>query len=175
LPVSNATPLIYLARLGKLHLLKEIFTQVQIPLEVKIETLDRGKAKGYSDAYVIEQALNDGWLIASPLTAENAKKSEILAQMTGIDIGEAQAIILTKQKDEKLVLIDQSNAREVARHLGFTPQGTIFIILTAIKRELITKDAAKQMLERLIEINFYISANIYRDTLKAIEKLETSR
>ena len=169
--VSNATPLIYLARLGKLHLLKDIFTQVQIPSEVKIETIERGKTKGYSDAYVIEQALNDGWLISSPLTTENAKKSEALAQMTGIDIGEAQAIILTKQKNEKMVLIDQSNAREVARHLGLSPRGTIFIILTAIKRKLITKDTAKQMLATLIEINFYISANIYRDTLKTIEKL----
>jgi len=27
------------------------------------------------------------------------------------------------------------------------------------------------MLERLIEVNFHISARIYRDTLKAIEKL----
>jgi len=171
LPVSNATPLIYLARLGKLHLLKDIFTQVQIPQEVKIETVDRGKTKGYSDAYVIEQALNDGWLISSPLTTENAKKSEALAQMAGIDMGEAQAIILTKQKNEKVVLVDQSNVREVARHLGLTPRGTIFIILSAIKTKLITKDAAKQMLERLIEVDFYISADIYRDTLKTIEKL----
>jgi len=171
LPVSNATPLIYLARLDKLHLLKNLFIQVQIPPEVKIETLDRGKAKGYSDVYVIEQALDDGWLILEPLTTENVKKSETLAKMTGIDVGEAQTIILTKQKNEKLVLIDESNAREVARQFGLTPRGTIAIILTAIKRELITKDVAKQMLERLIEINFYISANIYRDTLKAIEKL----
>jgi hypothetical protein len=75
-----------------------MFTQVQIPPEVKVETVDRGKTKGYSDAYVIEQALNDGWLISTPLTTENTKKSEALGQMTGIDIGEAQAIILTKQK-----------------------------------------------------------------------------
>jgi len=171
LPVSNATHLIYLARLGKLHLLREMFTQVQIPPEVKTETVDRGKTKGYSDAYVIEQALNDGWLISTPLTKENSKKSEALAQMTGIDIGEAQAIILTKQKNEKVVLIDQSNAREVARHLGLNPRGTIYIILTATKRKIITKDDAEQMLATLIEENFYISSNIYRDTLETIKKL----
>ncbi len=171
MPVSNATPLIYLARLGKLHLLRDIFAQVHIPLEVKTETVDRGKAKGYSDAYVIEQALNEGWLISNPLTTENAKKSEVLAEMTGIDLGEAQVIILAKQKSEKMVLLDQSNAREVARHLGLSPRGTIFIILTAIKRKLITKDDAEQMVATLIEENFYISANIYRDTLNTIEKL----
>lgn len=168
--VSNATPLIYMAKLGKLHLMKDIFTQIQIPPEVKIETVDRGKTKGSPDAYVIENALKEGWIAITLLTKENTKKSEALAQMTGIDIGEAQTIILTKQKNEKLVLIDQTNAREAARQLGLTPRGTIYIILTATKRKLITKEEAKQTLERLIEVNFYISAKIYRDALKTIEK-----
>lgn len=171
MPVSNATPLIYMARLGKLHLLKEIFTQIQIPLEVKIETVNRGKRKGYPDAYVIEQALNEGWIVTDSLTMEKMKKSEALAEMTGINIGEAQAIILSKQKGEELILIDQTNAREAARQLGLRPRGTIFIILTAAKRRLITKQEAEKILENLIEVNFYISAKIYRDSLKAIEKL----
>jgi len=171
LPVSNASPLIYLARLGKLHLLKDLYGQVQIPPEVNMETIERGKAKGYPDAYVIEEALDHGWLITDALTNENAVKSNALTEMTGIDIGEAQAILLTKQKGEEEVLIDQSDAREVARQLGLSPRGTVFIILTATRRGLITKDIAKQMLAKLIEVNFYISAKIYRDTLNTIEKL----
>ena len=170
MPVANATPLIYMARLGKLHLLKEIFTHIQIPPEVKTETIDRGKTKGYPDAYVIEQALNKGWIITDPLTTENKKKSEALAQMTGIDKGEAQAIILAKQKGKELILIDQANTREVARQLGLNPRGTIYIILTATKRKLVTKQDAEQMLSKLIEVNFYLSAKIYRDALKAIEE-----
>ena len=171
MPVSNATPLIYLARLGKLHLLKEAFNQIQIPPEVKMEAVDRGKIGGYPDAYVIEHALNEGWIVEDLLTRENMKKSEALAQMTGIDRGEAQSIILAKQKNEELILIDQSNAREAARQLGLSPRGTIFIILKATKRKMITKQEAKQMLAKLIEVNFHISAKIYRDALKAIEKL----
>lgn len=169
--VSNATPLIYLSRISKLQLLKEIFIQVQIPPEVKVETIDRGKEKGYSDAYAIEQAMNEEWLTQESLAQKNREKSEALARMMGIDVGEAQAIILAKQKNEKDILIDQSNARAVARNLGLNPRGTIFVLLTALKRKLITKDTAKQMLHKLIETNFYISVNIYRDTLKTIEKL----
>jgi len=171
LPVSNATPLIYMARLSRIQLLKEIFNQIQIPPEVKTETVDRGKTEGYPDAYVIENALNEGWIIKAPLTTENRKKSEALMQITGIDKGEAQAIMLAKQKNEELILIDQANAREVARQLRLKPRGTIFIILTATKRRMITRQDAKQMLGRLIEANFYISARIYRDALKAIERL----
>jgi len=171
LPISNATPLIYLARLGKLNLLKDLFGQIQVPPEVKTETVDRGKAKAYSDAYIIEQAINEGWLIEDQLTAENVEKSEALAQMTGIDTGEAQAMILARQRNEKTVLIDQSNARKVARQMGLNPRGTMFVILSAAKRKLVTKEEAKKMLETLIEENFYISAKIYSETLKTIDNL----
>lgn len=142
-----------------------------MPPEVKTETIDRGKTKGYPDAIAIEQALNEGWLITDVLTDEDIKKSEVIAQITGIDIGEAQTIILAKQKNEKPVLIDQANARQAARQLGLTPRGTIYIILTATRRKLITKEEAKQTLERLIEVNFYMSAKIYREVLKTIEKI----
>lgn len=169
--VSNATPLIYLAKLNKLQLLKQIFTKIQIPPKVKTETIDRGKQKGYPDAYIIEQAITDGWLIPHTLTQKTIRESETLAHMMAIDVGEAQAITLAKQKKEKTILIDQTNARAAARNFQLNPRGTIFIMLTAIKRKLITKQAAKEMLRNLIEANFYISADIYAHALKTIEKL----
>lgn len=171
MPVSNATPLIYLARIGKLSLLQKIFNQVQIPPEVKIETIDQGKAEKYSDAYIIEEALNQGWLKEHKLTQENTKKAKALMEITGIDLGESQVIILAKQKKEKEVLIDQSDVRKVAKHLGLNPRGTIYVIITATKNNLITKEEAKQTLAKLLNANFYLSAKTYHEALKAIEKL----
>lgn len=169
--MANATPLIYLAKVGKLNLLKEIFDQIQIPPEVERETVDRGKEKGYPDAITIEQAINDGWIVTHPLKDESQKILEALTRITGIDIGEAQTIILAKQKKEKQVLMDQANARETARNLGLAPKGTIYIIIAATKRQLLTKEEAKQTLDKLIDANFYISVEIYRDALKTIEKM----
>lgn len=169
--VSNASPLIYLARIGKLSLLQQLFNQVQIPPEVKIEAIDRGKAEKYSDAYVIEEALNEEWLKEHKLTHENSRKAKALMEMTGIDLGEAQVIILAKQKKEKEALIDQSYVRKVAKHLGLNPRGTIFVIITATKNNLITKENAKEMLVKLLNANFYLSAKIYHEALTAIERL----
>lgn len=169
--VSNASPLIYLARIGKLSLLQQSFNQVQIPPEVKIEAIDRGKAKKYSDAYVIEEALNEEWLKEHKLTPENSRKAKALTEMTGIDLGEAQVIILAKQKKEKEVLIDQSHVRKIAKHLGLNPRGTIFVIITATKNNLITKENAKEILAKLLNANFYLSAKIYHKALTAIERL----
>jgi len=59
--VSNATPLIYLAKVGKLELLK-IFGKVYIPEEVKVEVVDKGKSLGKQDSYVVEKAIKEGWI-----------------------------------------------------------------------------------------------------------------
>ncbi len=60
--VSNATPLIYLAKLGRLHLLKDFFQEVIIPEEVKRVVVDRGKEQNSVDAFVVEEALKEGWI-----------------------------------------------------------------------------------------------------------------
>jgi predicted nucleic acid-binding protein len=144
---------------------------VQIPPEVKTEVVDRGKAEKYSDAYVIEEALNEEWLKEHKLTLESSRKAKALMEMTGIDLGEAQVIMLAKQKEERKVLIDQSEVRKIAKYLGLNPRGTIFVIITATKKNLITKEDAKKMLIKLIDANFYLSAKIYHEVLTTIEKL----
>ena len=54
--VSNAGPLIHLAKIGRLSLLKEIFNEIIIPRTVKVEVVDKGKEKGaLSEA--IEEAI----------------------------------------------------------------------------------------------------------------------
>jgi len=52
--VSNSGPLIHLAKIDRLNLLKELFGEVTIPLEVKLEVVDRGKDEGMADAFLIE-------------------------------------------------------------------------------------------------------------------------
>ncbi len=54
--VSNAGPLIHLAKIGRLSLLKEIFNEIIIPRTVKVEVVDKGNKKGaLSEA--IEEAI----------------------------------------------------------------------------------------------------------------------
>jgi predicted nucleic acid-binding protein len=60
--VSNATPLIYLAKAGRLGLLRSVFGEVFIPEEVKVEGIDMGKRVGETDAYKLEKGVEDGWL-----------------------------------------------------------------------------------------------------------------
>ena len=170
MPVSNASPLIYLAKIGLLGYLRDFYEDVQIPLEVKEETVDQGMKRGYSDAFVIKTAIEEGWIKIEHLSEDNAKRAKIYAEATRIHVGEAQAIFLAIQKGEKEILVDETMARDAARQFGLTPHGTIYIIMRICNSGFITKEQAKGLLDLLIEKNFHVSARVYKKAVLALER-----
>lgn len=170
MPVSNASPLIYLAKIGILGYLRDFYEDVQIPQEVKEETVDRGMKGGYSDAFVIKTAIEEGWIKIDHLSEDNAKRAKIYAGATKIHIGEAEAIFLALQKGEKEILVDETMARDAARQLGLIPHGTIYIILKICNSGFITKEQTKGLLDYLIEKNFHVSARVYKKAMLALER-----
>ena len=49
--VTNASPLIFLAKIDKLELLIVLFEEVIIPVQVFAEVVTKGKEKGMDDAF----------------------------------------------------------------------------------------------------------------------------
>ena len=115
--VSNAGPLIHLAKIGRLSLLGEIFSEVIIPEAVKIEVVDKGKNMGMPDAFLID---NVQWI----RVVDDPPNSELLAEKVGIHHGEASAILLAKSL-RLPILLDDSDARKFASGLGLQVVGSV--------------------------------------------------
>ncbi|PIN93389.1 DUF3368 domain-containing protein [Candidatus Pacearchaeota archaeon CG10_big_fil_rev_8_21_14_0_10_31_24] len=164
--VSNSSPLIYLAKLRKLKLLKELFGKVFIPSEVYEEVVISGKEKSFSDAFLVEKAKIDGWLHIETIN----NKKEISSFPSEIDYGEAAAIILAKKKNASLLLIDDASARAIAQSFGLKVKGTIFVILQAYKNKLISKQETKSLMASLVREGFRISHELYVSVLEEIDK-----
>ena len=64
--VSNTTPLIYLAKIGKLDLLRILFKNIHIPKEVYNEIIV-GKKDKYIDALIIENEIKKKWIIVKDI------------------------------------------------------------------------------------------------------------
>lgn len=58
--VFDATPLIYLAKVGKLHLLRNISEKKVIPRSVFEEVVVKGKEAGKVDALIVERLIEQG-------------------------------------------------------------------------------------------------------------------
>jgi len=160
--VSNAGPLIHLAKIGRLELLKAVFGEIVIPKTVKVEVVDRGKERGEADAFLIDSA---EWI----RVVDDPSNADELAEKAGIHRGEACAILLAKSLAIP-VLLDDSHARKFAMGLGLEVAGSVGVIIKAVRMGLVSKEDGLRNLERLAEV-MWLSVDVYERARKVIEQV----
>jgi predicted nucleic acid-binding protein len=132
--ISNAGPLIALAKIGQLGLLLKLFDEIVIPREVYIEVVTKGLLLGAPDAESVEYLVLQGHIRVRdvPLPAPLPDWAQ------AIDIGEAQVVLLALHQPADWVLIDNAHARKAARGLGLPLKGTVGLLLEALKKRHLT-------------------------------------
>jgi predicted nucleic acid-binding protein len=157
--ISNATPIICLAKINQIELLKKLFSHIMITEQVKEEVLIEGKP-GYS---IIIDSISRGWIkVLEP--KENF-------EFKGLGKGENSSINLAKEKNDTLI-IDDCYAIKIANSLGLSHIRTTTVILLAYKKNIITKKQAILYINNLVEIGYYIAPKFY---IKIIEFLNTDQ
>ncbi|MDI6888306.1 MAG: DUF3368 domain-containing protein [Methanocellales archaeon] len=160
--VSDSTPLIYLAKIGKLHFLKELFAEVLIPEEVHNEVVVVGKEKGYLDASIIEELIKDGLIIV---------KSTDIAKLKDVPIEQGEKAALSLALDQKIedILIDEARIRRLARVLGLRPRGTLWTLSKLYEEGHLSKRNLKESVFELIQKGYRIREDVLVELLREIE------
>ena len=116
--IANATPLIYLHRIGQLELLYQLFTQVTIPEAVARE-LQMGQ---HGEATIPELP----WIRV--MSVQHRSTVDVLSQ--DLDQGEAEALALALEHAADQVIMDDALARTAATLLHISCIGTLGILIT---------------------------------------------
>ena len=164
--VADATVLIYLARLGDLHMLDELFESIVVPDAVYEEVVHRGREEGYSDAIAVEDAA-ESFLDIRSLEGDTATR---LRETTNLGTGEVAALALAANGDARC-LTDDHAARRTAESLDINVGGTIYVFLRALRRDNISFQGFETRLDALDEAGFRMSAELYRRAIEAGEEL----
>jgi predicted nucleic acid-binding protein len=162
--VSNATPLIYLAKIKRYDLLKSLYEKIIISQEVKIEIVDEGKKLKKSDALLIEKEIKNGFI-------EVKKVEKLIETNLEIEHGELSTLSLAKQLKIGEVLIDETLARMAAKIIGLVPKGTLYILLKNLKLKKITFNDFLNILNELIESGFRLKEEIYIKVIQEAKKI----
>jgi len=166
--VSNSSPLIWLAKIGKLTLLKILFGEVSIPRKVHIEiTLEKQSA----DSILIGEAVKESWIKVSEEQIEGA---QVLADVSGIHLGEAEAILLAQKLGAELI-IDEKEASVTAQMFGVRPIGTIAVLLLALAKNQLTISEFKECLDRLVAFGFWLTVDVYNKALEEAQSIVKRR
>ncbi|MCD5417073.1 DUF3368 domain-containing protein [Candidatus Bipolaricaulota bacterium] len=152
----NASPLINLARIGKLGLLRDLYEELIIPEAVRHEVVVEGA--GQPGAEEVKAA---DWIKTQSVTNRDLKR----ALRQELDAGEAEAIVLALEIGADLLLMDERIGREVAGHLGIRYTGLIGILIEAKRKGRIS--AIKPHLDSLRNIaGFRVSNELYSRILQ---------
>jgi len=122
--VSNTSPLLNLAIIDRLYLLRQQFGQIQIPAAVLTELRVEEPLPG---AASLKEAIEAGWLRVENVT--DLELVQLLRQ--NLDAGEAETIVLSRQLKADWTLLDEKEGRKIARSLGLKVTGILGILLRA--------------------------------------------
>jgi predicted nucleic acid-binding protein len=152
--ISNSTPLIVLAKINRLDLLKDYFGEIYIPEEVYDEVVRRGG--NLAGSFEVASCT---WIKVEPVKNRMAVETLSLS----LDKGEAEAIVLSKEKDS-LLIIDDGAGRKTAELLGVKITGTVGVLLLASMDGRLN---LRKTMDELKSVGFRLSETQYNRILSA--------
>lgn len=153
--VCDSTILIGLAKIGKLDLLREIFSRIYVPEEVFYEVVEKGKGKPGS-----ESIKGTDWI--EIIHVKDKIQVDLLT--VSLDKGEAEVLALAKQLGADLILVDDEKARKSAVLAGYDVMGLLGLFILAKKLGLI--DQVRSLVEGLRRNKFRLSDRVVSETLR---------
>jgi predicted nucleic acid-binding protein len=131
--VSDAGPLIHLAQIDKLYLLKKLYNQVIITPKVKREAYDEGVKLGHLDAQIIGKAIEEGWIIVENVPKSIVSASKRLAEGEKISKTDAETLLFAREKQAE-VLVDEKTLSNLAKMYGLKTWNTWTVLLESLRR-----------------------------------------
>lgn len=164
--ISDSTPLIHLARIGRLDLLSRLFKKVIIPESVFNEIVIKGEEQGYLDAKLIRKATEE-WIEIKELNKEELTELDEILKIGPIGIAEGESITLANNMRLPL-LIDDSIGQKIARTLNIETYWTTSVVLKGVSVKIITRPEAKKLVEDLINGGLRVKPEVVIELMKIL-------
>jgi hypothetical protein len=152
--IADASVLIALAQVGQLPLFERLYAEVVIPPAVQREV---APSLPKLPPWIHTQTLQ------RPLDSRVAEAA--------LDAGETEAISLALETKAQWVILDDLQARRLAKDLGLAVVGTAGVLFAAKRRGFIA--AVRPPLDALRAAGFRLRKDVYEEILKAAGESQT--
>ncbi|MCG6154085.1 DUF3368 domain-containing protein [Leptospira bandrabouensis] len=151
--IADSSPLISLAIINKLHLLNKIFQEIIVPFSVYEEIAQTDK----KFSIILQE-----W--TKPFIKKCNNIEAFKAYRLSLGKGESEAIVLSKEFKNSILLLDDKKARKVAKLENQKIIGTIGILISAKDKGLIPEIKSSLML--LEEHDIHLSKALIEKALE---------
>ena len=152
-PVVDASPLIYLARIGRFEFLQLAGRRVIVPQVVVSEV-----QRGVPEEPAVRAIASANWIEVVAVREPSAEFAQ-----HGLGPGESAVIIWALDHPGALAVIDEQAARRTAEGLGIPVAGTLALVVEAKRRGLVPQ--AGSVIDDLRRAGMYLSGRIISQAL----------
>lgn len=158
--VVNTTPLIALSHVGQLDILKKLYGEIIIPQAVY-------KELSVKEESICKKMVNSSldWIRIDNIQNQMAKSM----YKTQLHEGEVEVMILSKEIQADVVIIDDANAKKHAKYLELLVTGTLGILIKAKQKGYV--DELKPILHQMVQNGIYISQKLIELCLKQVGEI----
>jgi len=172
--VSDAGPLIHLAQINKVYLIKKIFSQVEITPKVMKEAYGEGVKLGHPDAQIIGKAIEKGWIIVEEFPKSIVSASKRLTEGENISKIDAETLLFAREKRAE-VLVDEKALSNLARMFGLKTWNTWTVLLESLRRGFIEISDIEAAIKELGEKRHKLTKEQTAQILEAAELIARRR
>lgn len=163
--IADAGPLIALARIEAIDLLRQLFGRVYITTKVRDEILP---AKAFfAEVDLLASTIAEGWI-----DVVEVPTSDFRPLNPGIDVGEASSIRLAHVSREAgeavLIVMDDRAGRLEAKSRGLALIGSAALIGLAKTQGLVP--AARPLLEQMVASGYFIGPSVVSAVLANVDE-----
>ncbi len=150
--LANTTPLIALANINRLELLHNLYGTIIVPQAVMDEII-REPAR--------QRVRASSWIHVESIHNESQKE----LFRARLHAGEVEVIILAREQNADLVIMDDDAAKKTAKFFGLSVTGTLGVLIKAKMEGYIEK--VEPIMDELIRDGLYISDVVKKYVLEA--------
>ena len=155
--VVNASPLIFLSRIGRLDLLEKLAASVLVP-DAVIREVSAGGAKDSAAKSAVEWAA--AWRVAD---------RPVPTSVASWDLGEGETQVVAHcLADQRVAVLDDLTARRAASAHGMDLIGTLGVVLRAKRHGLISE--LRPLIEHLRVLGLYADEQLIQRILTAADE-----
>lgn len=162
--VADASVLIALAKTGRIGLLRDLYGEIAVGPRVKEEVIEGGRRIRAAEVSVIEAAFQGKWLREVTPGASERVLSRRILRGSRLHEGEAEVVAMASVR-KLMVLLDDKEARILARAMAVEFMGTAGILLEAFLRRALDFGGLEGALEDLTQV-IWLSPSVVTEILR---------
>jgi uncharacterized protein len=157
--VADSSPLIVLAKLRRFEFLHKLYSRLYISTEVQHEVVVAGV--GLPGSSEVERA---EWIEVKPL--QDQAKLLTAQKKFPLGAGELSTILLGKELDADIVLLDDYDARKLAKAERLQVRGSVGLLEAFYRRGYLTN--LRAAFQQLLTHNIYIDQELLDDRPRSL-------